>query len=46
MDKKTGMAMSAQQVRDIDIENRKEALKMLEKVMLINKKIAKPDLIY
>jgi len=46
VDKKTGMAMSAQQVKDIEIENRKEALKMLEKVMLINKKIDQADLIY
>lgn len=46
VDKKTGMSMNALQVKEVEIENRKEALKIMEKVMLINKKLDSPELIY
>lgn len=46
VDKKTGMSMNAQQIKEVEIENRKEALKIMEKVMLINKKLDNAELIY
>jgi hypothetical protein len=46
IDKKTGMMMSPQQIKALEIEYRKEALKILEKVMIINKKLDNADLIY
>jgi hypothetical protein len=46
VDKKTGMSMNAQQIKEVEIENRKEALKVMEKVMLINKKLDNAELIY
>lgn len=46
VDKKTGMSMSAAQIKQLEIENRKQALKIMEKVMLINKKLDNPELIY
>ena len=46
MDKKTGMMMSSSQIKEFEIESRKEAIRILEKVMIINKKLANPDLIY
>ena len=42
VDKKTGMIMSASQIKEMEIESRKEALKILEKVMVINKKLDNP----
>lgn len=46
VDKKTGMSMNAQQIKEVEIENRIEALKVMEKVMIINKKLDNAELIY
>jgi hypothetical protein len=33
------MSMNALQIKSMEVENRKEALKIMEKVMIINKKL-------
>ncbi len=40
------MRLSPSQVRQQDMERRQAALKVLEKTMSINKKVADPELIY
>jgi hypothetical protein len=46
IDKKTGMMMNSAEIKELEISRRKEALKILEKVMIANKKLDNPDLIY
>ena len=46
VDKKTGMMMNSSQIKELEMESRKEAIRVLEKVMIINKKLANPELIY
>lgn len=38
--------MNALQIKSMEVENRKEALKIMEKVMIINKKLDNAQLIY
>ena len=38
--------MNMSQIKEAEIENRKEALRVMEKVMLINKKLNNAELIY
>ena len=46
IDETTGMRLSSQQIKQQEIQHGVQSLKMLEKVMLANKKMLDADLIY
>lgn len=46
IDNKTGMRLNSLQIKMQEVERRIEALKTMEKVMVTNKKLNDPDLIY
>lgn len=46
IDNKTGMRLNSIQIKMQEVERRIEALKIMEKVMVTNKKANDPDLIY
>jgi hypothetical protein len=46
IDNKTGMRLNSVQIKMQEVERRIEALKLMEKVMITNKKQNDPDLIY
>lgn len=46
IDEQTGMQLNSLQIKQQEIQNGVQALKMLDKVMLSNKKLLDSDLIY